>query len=209
MRRPITRRLALGAGGALLLPMPLAAQSTSPSEAAAFIETIGGEALSLIATDRLTGAASLDRFRELFNRAVDVPYVARFVLGRFWNAANPGQQAEYVRLFEAWVVAIYADRFRSYAGEKFAVVGTRADGARDAVVSTDIERPGGPAIRVDWRVRGQGPAMQVIDVAIANISMARTQREEFESVILRGGGRVEALLEDLRRRSRLAAASGG
>jgi hypothetical protein len=39
--------------------------------------------------------------------------------------------------------------------------------------------------------------------------MARTQREEFESVILRGGGRVETLIEDLRRRSRLATAPGG
>jgi phospholipid transport system substrate-binding protein len=204
MRRPVSRRLVLGAAGALLLPRTLAAQSTSATEAAAFIEAVGGEALTLIATDRLAGRASTERFRTLFNRIVDVPYVARFALGRFWNAANAAQQAEYVGLFEAWVVSIYADRFRSYAGERFAVVG-----ARDAIVATDIERPGGPAVRVEWRVRSQGGALQVIDVAIGNISMARTQREEFESVILRGGGRVETLIEDLRRRSRLATAPGG
>lgn len=209
MPQTVSRRLVLGAGGTLLLTRPLAAQSTSATDAAAFIETVGGEALALIATDRLAGAASTERFRTLFNRIVDVPYVARFTLGRFWNAANPAQQAEYVGLFEAWVVSIYADRFRSYAGERFAVVGARADGARDAIVATDIERPGGRSVRVEWRVRSQVGGMQVIDVAIGNISMARTQREEFESVILRGGGRVEALIEDLRRRSRLATAPAG
>lgn len=209
MRRPVSRRLVLGAAGALLLPRTLAARSTSATEAGAFIEAVGGEALTLIATDRLAGRASTERFRTLFNRIVDVPYVARFALGRFWNAANAAQQAEYVGLFEAWVVSIYADRFRSYAGERFAVIGARADGARDAIVATEIERPGGPAVRVEWRVRSQGGALQVIDVAIGNISMARTQREEFESVILRGGGRVETLIEDLRRRSRLATAPGG
>lgn len=208
-RRP-TRRLALGAGAALLLaPLSVAAQTTPPAEAAAFIRAVGGEALSLMANDKAAGRASTDRFRDLFVRAVDVPYVARFVLGRFWNAADADQQAEYLRLFEGWVVAIYADRFRGYSGERFDVVGARADGVRDAVVTTDIERPEGPAIRVDWRVRAQaGGAMQVIDVAVANISMARTQREEFESVILRGGGKVEALLDDLRRRTKVAAAPG-
>jgi phospholipid transport system substrate-binding protein len=208
MPRQISRRAALGAAGLLIAPLSVAAQATSTADAAAFIEAVGGEALSLIAADRLTGSASVDRFRRLFNRAVDVPYVARFVLGRFWNTANAEQQAEFVRLFEAWVVAIYADRFRAYAGERFSVVAARADGARDAIVSTDIERPGGPAIRVEWRVRTQDATMRVIDVAIANISMTRTQREEFESVILRGGGRIEVLLDDLRRRARLATASG-
>jgi ABC-type transporter MlaC component len=63
-------------------------------------------------------------------------------------------------------------------------------------------------VRVEWRVRTQEVGMRVIDVAIANISMARTQREECESVILRGGGRVDVLIDDLRRRSRLAVAPG-
>ena len=208
MPSPTTRRAVLVSGAALLVPLPLAAKTAAPGDAAAFIGAVGKEVLSLIAADQLSGSASVERFRALFNRIFDVPYVARFVLGRFWNAAGPAEQAEYVRLFEAWVVAIYADRFRNYAGERFTVVSARADGPRDAIVATDIERPGGPAVRVEWRVRTQEVGMRVIDVAIANISMARTQREEFESVILRGGGRVDVLIDDLRRRSRLAVAPG-
>ena len=87
MPSPTTRRAVLVSGAALLVPFPLAAQTTAPGEAAAFIDAVGNEALSLIAADRLSGSASVERFRALFNRIVDVPYVARFGLGRFWNAA--------------------------------------------------------------------------------------------------------------------------
>ena len=53
---------------------------------------------------------------------------------------------------------------------------------------------------VDWRVRPRGDGLKVIDVAVEGVSMSVTQRSEFSSVIQRGGGQIESLLQTLRQR---------
>jgi len=54
-------------------------------------------------------------------------------------------------------------------------------------------------VKVDWRVRNSNGTLQIIDVVIEGVSMSLTQRSDFSSVIQRGGGNVEALLEHLRK----------
>lgn len=182
--------------------VPASAANPPADEARRFIDGLGERAIALVEQDRLRSAASVDGFRQLFRENFDIPYISRFVLGRFWNSATPAQREEYQGLFEAWVVAIYADRFSEYSGERMRVTGARAEGELDTLVQSQIVSPnGGAPVNVEWRVRMRGGSMQVIDVAIENVSMGRTQRQEFESVILRGGGRVEALLQDLRART--------
>lgn len=201
-----SRRVILTAAIAAAIAVPAALPALaapSADEARRFIDRLGEQAIELVEQDRLSSQASVERFRDLFRSNFDIPYISRFVLGRFWNAATEAQRDEYQRLFEDWVVRIYADRFSEYSGERMQVTGARAEGDRDVVVSARIVSPaGGAPVNVDWRVRDRQGSLQVIDVAIENVSMGRTQRNEFESVILRGGGRVEALLADLRARAR-------
>ena len=75
----------------------------------------------------------------------------------------------------------------------------RPAGAKDVVVSTRIERPSGPPITAEWRVRVTDGRLRIIDVSIEGVSMVVTQRSEFASVIQRNG--VEGLIEVLRART--------
>lgn len=178
-------------------------QSTSASadgavpEAQAAVRALGEDALSVL-REGLNEQQLTERFRTMLNRGFDVPFIARFVLGRYWRVATPAQREEYVRLFEELIVQTYVDRFQTYSGETFEVQSARQEG-RDIFVQSRIMRPGdAPPIKVDWRVRERDASYKIIDVVVEGVSMAITQRNEFASVIQRKGGRIEGLLEELR-----------
>ena len=84
--------------------------------------------------------------------------------------------------------------------ETLKITGSRPEGDTDGIVSSQIIRPDAPPVAVDWRVRQRGDSLKVIDVAVEGVSMSVTQRSEFASVIQRGGGQIESLLQTLRQR---------
>jgi phospholipid transport system substrate-binding protein len=186
--------LALAACFAIAMAAPAHAQSQDPAQ---FINELGQKALAALTNKGASATELQERFRQLLNGNFDVPTIARFALGRYWNAATPTQQQEYLKLFEDQIVDAYATRFREYAGEQFKVGGVRNEG-NDSVVASQIVRPQGPPIDVEWRVRNGAQGLRIIDVAVAGVSMATTQRSEFAAVIERNGGNVDSLIQALR-----------
>jgi phospholipid transport system substrate-binding protein len=72
----------------------------------------------------------------------------------------------------------------------------------DVLVVTDGEMAGKPSVKLEIRVRRYADqSLRIIDIAVEGISMAVTQRDEFSSVIQRGGGQVQALIAALRERT--------
>ena len=182
---------------------PATAQQTASAQ---FIKQIGDQAISVLRSQ----TASLDQretqFRLILSQNFDVAFIGRFVLGRHWQRANAEQQSDYLRLFQDFLVKTYASRMGGYAGETLVIVAERDGGGRDTVVRTRIDRPAGPPIEADWRVRQQDIGYRIIDVEVGGISMAITQRAEFDSLVQRNG--VDGLIEVLRAKtSRLAAAN--
>lgn len=169
----------------------------------AFVQGLGERALSVLADKTVTKEQANATFKQMLNENFDLQSIGRFVLGRYWNMATPVEQAEYNQLFHRMVEKIYTDRFGLYSGETFTVTGVRADAqGTDTVVLSQVVRPQGPPVNVEWRVRGGGTGkMQIVDVIVEGVSMSVTQRAEFASVIQRGGGTVEALLQALRERT--------
>lgn len=188
--------------------VPAPAQADPRSEAAArFVQDLGARAVEILVTPDLRRQETEDRFRALLNEGFDVSYIGRFVLGRYWRSATPEQRQEYLTLFERLIVKVYADRFSEYSGqgldsrETLRILGHRPEGEHDAIVQSQIVRPDGPPVAVEWRVRERNGQNRIIDVAVEGVSMSVTQRNEFASVIQRGGGSMDALLNALRQRT--------
>jgi phospholipid transport system substrate-binding protein len=120
------------------------------------------------------------------------------VLGRFWRQATDQQKAEFRKLFEDYVVKSYANRLSQYSGETLSIKETRPSEEGEVLVTSQIDRPNGPPVRIDWRCRAEGENYKIIDVVVEGISMAITQRQEFASVIQNSGGNVQALIDQLR-----------
>lgn len=168
----------------------------------AFVQGLGEKALSILADKSVTEAETKATFKKMMNENFDLTAIGRFVLGRYWHSATPAQQQEYTTLFHRMVEKIYTDRFSLYSGETFNVTGSRADpNGGDTMVLSQVVRPQGPPVNVEWRVRKVDGKPKILDVVVEGVSMSVTQRAEFASVIQRGGGQLDALLQMMRDRT--------
>lgn len=179
----------------VLLPMAVRATPAEDS-AAAFIRQLGEATIAAAHAEGLSPAAREEQLRDLIGRGFDLEFVGRFVLGRYWNRVAHEHRAAYTELFGAYVTRVFSARLGGYAGETFEIDGVKPAGERDVLVATRIVRPGKSPLTVAWRVRGGPGQERIIDVMVAGVSMAVTQRSEFASVIQRTG--FDGLLAALR-----------
>ena len=122
-------------------------------------------------------------------------------MGRYWRKATDGERTEFLKLFENLLVSIYVDRFANYAGVTLTVTKTSTKGDADIIVYSKILQPdGSPLVRVDWRVRKRKGEHKVIDVMVEGVSLGQTQRSEVASVIRKNGGKIQSLLDEMRKK---------
>jgi len=166
-----------------------------------FITKVSERGLAFLGDEKLTHEQREKEFRKLLNDSFDLKTIGKFALGRYWRTATKAQKDEYLELFEDMIIETYARRFEEYQGQQIQVGTARSVGSNgDSLVQSSIISSGSPDVSVDWRVRKNGNTYQVIDVLVEGVSMSVTQRSEFSSIIQRGGGNIDALLEKLRTR---------
>lgn len=177
----------------------VSATRVQEEKAEKFIATMGDKAIGFLSNKSLSQASKEQQFKGLLEDHFDMATIGRFALGKNWKIATPAQQNEYQSLFEKLVVSVYSQRFEDYKGEGFDVISSRASGKKDVLVTSYIIPENGSKVQIDWRLRDNNGQYKIIDVIIEGVSMSLTQRSDFSSVIQRGGGNIEVLLNHLRR----------
>ena len=172
--------------------------AASPESPAQFVDAFGNQAIEALREPGLGDAERVALVRDLLRRGLDLAFLGRFVLGRNWTRATAAQQADYLALFEGYVVKTYAAWFARNVGERLTVVEVRQANPKDVVVRTRIERRNQPPIFAEWRVRAIANQDRIIDIASNGISLAGNQRLEFEAVVKRNG--IDGLIAFLRGR---------
>lgn len=182
-----------------MMAIPVTSTQDSVAEGAkSFIASMGDRGINFFGNQSMSMEAKRAEFASLLNESFDMNTIGRFCLGTYWRVATPAQQKEYLKLFNKMIVTIYSQRFSDYKGQKFEVRSVRKENDKDSIVTSYIVPPSGPQVRVDWRVRSKGGAYRVVDIVVEGVSMSQTQRADFASVIQRGGGKVDVLLNHLR-----------
>jgi phospholipid transport system substrate-binding protein len=196
------RRIFLTSTAAVLLLAAMPAHAAlSPDDAQKFISGLGGDAIGSLTGSAITQAERETRFRNLLETHFDMPGISKFVLGRYWKLATDPQQTEFKKLFESLLVQSYAKTFAQYGGEKFQVTKSWTDGDGSVVVNTQVDRPNGDIIRLDWRVADQADTLRIIDLVVEGVSLRATHRSDFASAIQSNGGTIAALLDLLRQKT--------
>lgn len=191
--------LAIAAVSAFVIFAAPAAWAASASD---FIRSAGERTFQSLGDGDVPEAERQRRFRAILTDTFDLPTIGQFVLGRYWRTSSDTQKAEYLKLFEEFVVQAYANRFKELGGKKFAVGLVQPVNEEDTLVQTEIAEDRGPAVRVNWRVRTIGQeSYKVVDVQVEGVSMSITQRDEFASVIRTSGGNVDGLISALRKKT--------
>lgn len=183
--------LAIVVGG----PVQQPAQAATPAAATKFIEDLGGRLVPILTGDARSDAEREEELKVLIRDGFELAITGRFVLGKFWRRANAAQREEYQRLFAQYVVTTTARRFSPIRDVSFKIVDSKAAGKKDIMIKTLLIRPD-KEVSADWRVRKVGDRYRLIDVHVAGISLALTQRQDFAAVISAKG--MDGLLENLR-----------
>lgn len=198
-----SRRLAgIVLGAILLIGVPaISAQADPASDGARrFVRSMVESAVASLAHPMST-AELRGEFRRLLHDNFDVPAIGRFTLGRHWRDASPEERQQYLELFENLIVLTYAHRGPMFANAKFDFSEPPLRDSDMVIVRSKLLRDAPKPVRVDWRVDvGRAQAPRIVDLVIEGMSMAQTQRQEFGSVVAHNGGKVSALIEELRRK---------
>ncbi len=190
----LARRLAVAV--AMIAGMANASPATAAEAPVAFIRALGAQAIAVLRSD-----ASLDQkaayFHQMLQRDFDLVGISRLVLGPYWRVASPAQCSEFRHLLEDYIVRFDGARLASYGGESFRVTGSRSD-ADGVLVTSEVIRPQGLPIEIDWRLAASNGLFKISDLAIEGVSMALARRAEFAAIIERQGGQLQDLLALLR-----------
>lgn len=174
-------------------------RAQTAQDAEKFIQNLAQTAISTVAEKTLSQNERDDRFRRLFVSSFDLPQIARFVLARYWRQASPDQQRDFLKEFEDFNVLTWARRFQDYNGEKLDTRGATKESDRGWLVDSQILRNQGPPIPVQWRLRqGDDGNLRIVDIIVEGVSMAITNRSDYNAALQSNGGNISALLSTMR-----------
>ena len=162
-------------------------------EAEAFMNEIGERVIGLLTDSSISDPDRANQFRGILETKFNIKAISKFVLGRYGRQATEAEKKRFLSLFKETTIASYATRFKDYTSERFEILGARPESDGGVTVLTQIVRPNGQAIPIDWKLFEKKGKIRIYDVILEGISMSITQRSEYASVIQKGGGKIQAL----------------
>lgn len=167
------------------------------ADASAYIESLGNQTIAIISDKALGREQKQAKLERIFSTNVDIDWIGRFVMGRFWRQATDTQKKTYLAKYSKFLTHHYSSRFAEYTSGSFKITGARQDGDGEYTVNMQIQsqEAGGEPILVDYRVRRLGGGFRIFDVIVEGVSMITTQRSEFGAVISDHG--IDYLIENL------------
>jgi len=170
--------------------------STDPKQ---FITEIVEEAKNILSKPN-TKEFKTKKLSEVALKTVDINGVAYYSLGKYRKQLNEEQLKEYLRLFEKYFLKSFTSRLSDYSDPKIDVlsvdvVNEKYTIVKSILVGTDKK----PEVKIEWRVYTKNPNKPLIrDLIIEGLSLARTQKEEFASVIDSNNGDISKLFISLK-----------
>ena len=169
--------------------------SQSASE---FISSLTNEA-SKVLSSKITDEEKIIQLKKIGESSVDIDGVGLYTLGKYRKTLNDNQKKQYKELFRNYFLKSFSGRLVGYSDAKIAVLSEEIKNEKYTIVYTKlIGTSDRPEVKIDWRVYTKDPENPLIrDLIIEGLSLARTQKEEFNSIIQNNGGNIEALFENL------------
>ena len=164
-----------------------------------FIENVTQKA-SKILVKNLNKEEKTAQLISLAEESVDIRGIGMYTLGKHRKMISKEQKEEYEKLFRKYFLKSFSSRLSEYSDPKINVLSQNVINKNYTIVSSilvaDEKRP---EIKIDWRVYTKIPEKPLIrDLIIEGLSLVRTQREEFNSVIQSNDGDINVLFNNLR-----------
>ena len=141
-----------------------------------------------------------EKLTELAKEKVDIKGIGLYTLGSYRKELSDVQKEEYTKLFEQYFLKSFTSRLTDYSDPKINVISSEKKNDKYTIVSSVLLATNKkPEVNIQWRVYTKDPMNPLIrDLIIEGLSMARTQKEEFSSIIENNGGDINALFAKLK-----------
>ena len=183
----------------ILLFFSFSFMSSSWSQTASeFISDLSIEASNILSS-KLSEEEKIVQLKKIGENSVDIEGVGFYTLGKHRKTLTEAQKKQYKELFRNYFLKSFSGRLVGYSDAKIAVLSEEVKNEKYTIVFSKLigtsERP---EVKIDWRVYTKDPENPLIrDLIIEGLSLARTQKEEFNSIIVNNDGNIEALFENL------------
>ncbi len=190
----------LACGAVLAVFLVSAPRAYGAPDAGEFLTELSDRAISQLTEPGVSSDEQKRRFSSLVSEGFDIPAIGRFVLGRYWRRSSEAQQQAFLAAFEDMIIYRFLPLFSEYSGDRltFGVIRHYDKNPDFVSVASQFIRTEGEPININWRVRKHAGGYKIVDIVAEGISIAVTLRSEYNSVLKRNGGDVDALTQTLR-----------
>ena len=167
-------------------------------EADAFVQQTVSRAGKTLSSG-LTKEERIQKLKEIAKEAVDIRGIGFYSLGSHRKNLTKEQLENYKDVFEAYFLKSFSSRLAEYSNPEIEVNSQKKINKNYTIVSSTLVATNTrPEVKIEWRVYTKDPENLLIrDLIIEGLSLARTQKEEFSSIINSNDGKIEALLKNL------------
>ena len=170
--------------------------SLEPKE---FVQSVANEA-SLILTKNFTKEQKIEKLKSIAKETVDFRGIGYYSLGAHRKNLSDDKKKEYLDVFKKYFLKSFSSRLAEYTDPKIRVDSQKKLNEKYTMVSSVLmATEDKPEVKVDWRIITKNPDKPlIIDVVIEGVSLAKVQKEEFNSIIQSNNGDINALLTSLK-----------
>ena len=167
-------------------------------EPSSLIKEIVNEA-SMVLSSSDPVEAKIIKLNDIAERSVDIEGIGMYTLGKHRKSISNEQKDKYKKLFKRYFLKSFSSRLIDYTDPEINVISQKKINSKYTMVNTLLEATKkNPEIRIDWRIYTKDPDRPLIrDLIVEGLSLARTQKEEFNSIIQNNDGDINSLFKNL------------
>ena len=171
---------------------------SSAKEPSILISEIVNEA-SVILSSSDPVESKIIRLNNIAETNVDINGIGMYTLGKYRKDLNEDQKIKYNKLFKSYFLKSFSSRLVDYSDPKISIVTEKKINEKYTIVNTILEETArNPEIKIDWRIYTKNPERPLIrDLIVEGLSLARTQKEEFKSIMQNNSEDINYLFKAL------------
>ena len=164
-----------------------------------FVQSVANEA-SLILTKNFTKEQKIEKLKSIAKKSVDFRGIGYYSLGSHRKNLSDDKKKEYLNIFKKYFLKSFSSRLAEYTDPEIRVDSQKKLNEKYTMVSSVlIATEEKPEVKIDWRIITKNPDKPlIIDVVIEGVSLAKVQKEEFNSIIQNNNGDINVLLTSLK-----------
>ena len=164
-----------------------------------FVEELVNDAINKLSDKNISEEEKSNYIEKIASENVDIEALGLYTLGELRKSLNKSNINKYQKTFEKYFLKSLTSRLTDYSSNKFEVVSSEKKSLKYTIVKSKIAKSDNkPEIKIDWRIYTKDPQKPLIrDLIVEGLSLARTQKEEFASILNSNNNDISILISKL------------